>query len=97
MGILSLADCSGSDAIAMDMGGTTTDIALLADGVPLLEPLGVTIEGHKTLIRGLKTSSLGLGGDSRVRVDKGRPAASGPGGKARRRPSAGPGPPRRTR
>jgi N-methylhydantoinase A/oxoprolinase/acetone carboxylase beta subunit len=71
MGILSLADCSGSDAIAMDMGGTTTDIALLADGVPLLEPLGVTIEGHKTLIRGLKTRSLGLGGDSRVRVDKG--------------------------
>jgi N-methylhydantoinase A/oxoprolinase/acetone carboxylase beta subunit len=71
MGIMSLADCSGSDAIAMDMGGTTTDIALLADGVPLLEPLGVTIEGHKTLIRGLKTRSLGLGGDSRVRVDKG--------------------------
>jgi N-methylhydantoinase A/oxoprolinase/acetone carboxylase beta subunit len=71
MGILSLADCSGSDAIAMDMGGTTTDIALLADGVPLLEPLGVTIEGHRTLIRGLKTRSIGLGGDSRVRVDRG--------------------------
>ena len=71
MGILSLVDCSGSDAIAMDMGGTTTDIALLADGVPLLEPLGVTIEGHRTLIRGLKTKSIGLGGDSRVRVDNG--------------------------
>ncbi len=71
MGIMSLADCSGTDAIAMDMGGTTTDIALLADGVPLLEPQGVTIEGHKTLIRGLKTRSIGLGGDSRVRVDKG--------------------------
>ena len=71
LGIMSLADCSGSDAIAMDMGGTTTDIALLADGVPLLEPLGVTIEGHKTLIRGLKTRSIGLGGDSRVRVDQG--------------------------
>ena len=72
MGILSLADCSGSDAVALDMGGTTTDIALLADGVPLLEPLGVTIEGHRTLIRGLKTRSIGLGGDSRVRVDGGR-------------------------
>ena len=44
----------------------------MADGVPLLEPLGVTIEGHKTLIRGLKTRSIGLGGDSRVRVDKGK-------------------------
>ena len=72
MGILSLAECSGADAVAVDMGGTTTDIALLADGVPLLEPLGVTIEGHKTLIRGLKTRSIGLGGDSRVRVDDGR-------------------------
>ncbi|NPV04737.1 MAG: hydantoinase/oxoprolinase family protein [Syntrophaceae bacterium] len=72
MGILSLADCAGADAVAVDMGGTTTDIALLADGVPLLEPLGVTIEGHRTLIRGLKTRSLGLGGDSRVRVDDGR-------------------------
>ncbi len=72
MGILSLADCSGSDSIAVDMGGTTTDIALLADGVPLLEPLGVTIEEHKTLIRGLKTRSIGLGGDSRVRVDNGQ-------------------------
>ncbi|MCU0532125.1 MAG: hydantoinase/oxoprolinase family protein, partial [Syntrophales bacterium] len=49
-----------------------TDIALLADGVPLLEPLGVTIEGHRTLIRGLKTKSIGLGGDSRVRVDNGQ-------------------------
>lgn len=71
MGILSLDDCSGADAVAVDMGGTTTDIALLADGVPLLEPLGVTIEGHRTLIRGLKTKSIGLGGDSRVRVDNG--------------------------
>ena len=72
MGILSLDDCSGADAVAVDMGGTTTDIALLADGVPLLEPLGVTIEGHRTLIRGLKTKSIGLGGDSRVRVDNGQ-------------------------
>lgn len=72
MGILSLADCSGADAVILDMGGTTTDIALLAGGVPLLEPLGVTIEGHRTLIRGLKTRSIGLGGDSRVRVDGGR-------------------------
>lgn len=72
MGILSLDDCSGADAVAVDVGGTTTDIALLADGVPLLEPLGVTIEGHRTLIRGLKTKSIGLGGDSRVRVDNGQ-------------------------
>ena len=70
MGILSLTGGT-ADAVAMDIGGTTTDIALFSGGVPLLEPLGVTIEGHKTLIRGLKTRSLGVGGDSRVRYENG--------------------------
>lgn len=54
------------DAILLDIGGTTTDIAILADGVPLLEPYGVTIQGRPTLIRALNTRSVGLGGDSAV-------------------------------
>jgi len=71
MGILSLTNGS-RDAVALDIGGTTTDIAIFAGGTPLLEPLGVTIEGHKTLIRGLLTKSIGIGGDSRVRYENGR-------------------------
>jgi len=71
MGVLSMAKCN-EDAIALDIGGTTTDIAIFADGVPLLESLGVTIEGHKTLIRGLRTRSIGLGGDSIVRCENGK-------------------------
>lgn len=71
MGILSMAKCD-EDAVALDIGGTTTDIAVFADGVPLLENLGVTIEGHKTLIRGLRTRSIGLGGDSAVRSEGGK-------------------------
>ncbi|HOO90385.1 MAG TPA: hydantoinase/oxoprolinase family protein [Syntrophales bacterium] len=70
MGILSMINDS-KDAVALDIGGTTTDIAIFADGTPLLEPLGVTIEGHKTLIRGLLTRSIGIGGDSRIRYDDG--------------------------
>jgi len=54
------------DAILLDIGGTTTDIAILVDGVPLLEPYGVTVQGRPTLIRALNTRSVGLGGDSRV-------------------------------
>lgn len=81
MGILSLTD-SSKDAIALDVGGTTTDIAIFAGGVPLLEPLGVTIKGHKTLIRGLRTRSIGIGGDSRVTYENGElrvgPERSGP-------------------
>jgi N-methylhydantoinase A/oxoprolinase/acetone carboxylase beta subunit len=71
MGILTTTGCN-SDAIALDIGGTTTDIAVFADGVPLFEPFGVTIEGHKTLIRGLRTRSIGVGGDSVVRLREGR-------------------------
>ncbi len=68
MGILSVAHTT-DDAVALDIGGTTTDIAIFADGAPLLEPLGVTIAGHKTLIRGLRTRSIGVGGDSVVHYD----------------------------
>jgi N-methylhydantoinase A len=71
MGILATTGCT-SDAIALDIGGTTTDIAVFADGVPLFEPFGVTIEGHKTLIRGLRTRSIGVGGDSVVRCREGK-------------------------
>ncbi|MHB9099443.1 MAG: hydantoinase/oxoprolinase family protein [Syntrophales bacterium] len=70
MGILTMTGCS-EDAIALDIGGTTTDIAIFADGLPLLEAFGVTIEGHKTLIRGLRTKSIGIGGDSTVRFQGG--------------------------
>ncbi len=67
MGVLGLTNCS-TDAVVLDIGGTTTDIALLADGVPLLQPQGAVIGGRKTLIRGLRIQSIGAGGDSRVKV-----------------------------
>ena len=70
MGIVTMTGCD-KDAIALDIGGTTTDIAVFADGVPLLEAFGVTIEGRKTLIRGLRTRSIGVGGDSVVRLREG--------------------------
>lgn len=71
MGIITATDCR-SDAIALDIGGTTTDISVFADGVPLFEPFGITIEGHKTLIRGLRTRSIGVGGDSVAKVRDGK-------------------------
>lgn len=65
MGCLALS-ADSQDAILLDIGGTTTDISLLVDGGPLLEPYGIDIAGRPTLIRALKTKSIGLGGDSRV-------------------------------
>ncbi len=68
MGCLALQEAS-DDAILLDIGGTTTDIAIFADGSPLLEPYGVTIGDRPTLIRALNTRSVGLGGDSTVAFD----------------------------
>lgn len=70
MGVLATA-CISDDAVALDIGGTTTDISVFAEGVPLLEPSGVTIDERKTLIRGLYTKSIGVGGDSVVKIENG--------------------------
>ncbi len=69
MGALALTPRSG-DFVVVDIGGTTTDIALFADGQPLMEPYGVTVMGRPTLIRALNTKSVALGGDSHVVVEK---------------------------
>ncbi len=67
MGALPFA-CGTGDTLVLDIGGTTTDMAVLIGRVPLLEPLGGEIGGHRTLIRSLKTRSIALGGDSAVSV-----------------------------
>jgi N-methylhydantoinase A len=70
MGTLTFADRT-KEEVVLDIGGTTTDIAILVDGVPLLKPLGIRMGGFNTLVRGLRTFSLGVGGDSWVRVQGG--------------------------
>ncbi|WP_027359300.1 hydantoinase/oxoprolinase family protein [Desulforegula conservatrix] len=70
MGALASAP-KDKDIIVLDIGGTTTDIAILISGVPVLEPAGIKIGAYKTLIRSLKTKSIGMGGDSFVRVEDG--------------------------
>jgi len=67
MGALPFA-AEDKDTLVLDIGGTTTDMAVLVRRSPLLEPLGGEIGGFKTLIRSLRTKSIGLGGDSVVRV-----------------------------
>jgi N-methylhydantoinase A/oxoprolinase/acetone carboxylase beta subunit len=59
------------DTLVMDIGGTTTDLAVLIDRAPVLNPLGIKLANHKTLIRSLETLSIGLGGDSAVKVNDG--------------------------
>ncbi|MCP4020393.1 MAG: hydantoinase/oxoprolinase family protein [Desulfobacteraceae bacterium] len=56
------------DAIVLDIGGTTTDIAILVDKTPLLEPVGIRRGQYKSLIRSLRTDSEGIGGDSKISI-----------------------------
>lgn len=60
------------DTLVLDIGGTTTDMAVLIDQAPVLDPLGIELMAYKTLIRSLNTLSIGIGGDSRVQVVNGQ-------------------------
>jgi len=70
MGTLAFADPTREEVV-LDIGGTTTDIAILVDGAPLLKPLGIRMGGYNTLVRALRTVSIGVGGDSWVRLENG--------------------------
>jgi N-methylhydantoinase A/oxoprolinase/acetone carboxylase beta subunit len=67
MGIVALCDIT-RDAVVLDIGGTTTDIAIFADGAPLIEKEGISLQSYPTLVRALKTRSIGVGGDSAIHV-----------------------------
>ncbi len=60
------------DTLVMDIGGTTTDMAVLIKRAPILDPLGINLGKYKTLIRSLETLSIGLGGDSTVNLVDGK-------------------------
>ena len=70
MGSLAFAP-DEDEALIFDIGGTTTDMAVMVNGVPLLDPAGIELGGYKSLIRALETHSIGLGGDSHVRLENG--------------------------
>lgn len=71
MGISALENTK-TDSIYLDIGGTTTDIFFLADGVPLFEPTGIEIDNRKTLVRSIFSHSIGLGGDSVIKIIDGK-------------------------
>jgi len=50
--------------VVMDIGGTTTDLALILNGVPLISERGASVNGIPVPSRALAVSSLALGGDT---------------------------------
>lgn len=60
------------DAVVVDMGGTTTDTAMLRDGRVETDENGSYVGEHKTHVRALRIRTLGLGGDSFIAWNRGR-------------------------
>lgn len=54
------------DGWVVDIGGTTTDIAYLADGLPGLNESGAQVGRWQTMVEAVDVHTLGLGGDSLI-------------------------------
>jgi N-methylhydantoinase A/oxoprolinase/acetone carboxylase beta subunit len=67
-----------SNAIVMDVGGTSTDVGLLIDGFPRESALAVEIGGVRTNYRMPDLISIGLGGGSLVHEPDEEGPAAGP-------------------
>ena len=57
------------DALVVDMGGTTTDIAVLRDGSPRRSTSGAMVGSWRTMVEAIDIRTVGLGGDSEVVLD----------------------------
>jgi N-methylhydantoinase A/oxoprolinase/acetone carboxylase beta subunit len=66
------------DVMVADMGGTTTDIALLHEGRPVLNRDGATLGGWQTMVEAIAIHTSGLGGDSEIRWDEREGLVAGP-------------------
>ncbi|THH34740.1 hydantoinase/oxoprolinase family protein [Aliishimia ponticola] len=54
------------DALVSDIGGTTTDVAVLRGGVPAIDPMGARVGPFRTMVEAVAMRTTGLGGDSEV-------------------------------
>lgn len=58
------------DFIVSDMGGTTTDIAVVSGGRPRVRAEGALVGHFRTMVEAVDVRTSGLGGDSEVHFDR---------------------------
>jgi len=58
--------CKEPQLLVSDMGGTTTDVALIRNGQPTLDAAGATVGGWRTMVEAISIATYGLGGDSAI-------------------------------
>ncbi|HHY40885.1 MAG TPA: hydantoinase/oxoprolinase family protein [Syntrophaceticus sp.] len=66
------------DALVLDMGGTTTDIAVLTNEVPKINDEGAVVGGWRTRVKAAEINTYGIGGDSYIQIDKDKKLIIGP-------------------
>jgi N-methylhydantoinase A/oxoprolinase/acetone carboxylase beta subunit len=54
------------EALVSDIGGTTTDVAVLRGGLPVIDPAGARVGPYRTMVEAVAMRTTGLGGDSEV-------------------------------
>lgn len=58
------------DVVVMDVGGTTTDMAMVTKGKVSIKEDGANLGGFKTCVRAADICTIGLGGDSKIVINK---------------------------
>ncbi len=66
-----MAICNEENSIIVDMGGTTTDIAIVKNSLVKKVTDGISIGKWRTFVKGVYINTIGLGGDSRIIADEG--------------------------
>lgn len=65
-----------AEAVIADIGGTTTDIAVMRNGRAVISTDGATVGGHRTMVTAVEMHTIGLGGDSELHRDQRKPGAA---------------------
>jgi N-methylhydantoinase A/oxoprolinase/acetone carboxylase beta subunit len=76
VGGMELTGCK--DALILDIGGTTSDLALIRDGLTILSDEGVDVGSWRTGTKAIRIRTIGLGGDSILSFDKNDGLTIGP-------------------
>jgi N-methylhydantoinase A/oxoprolinase/acetone carboxylase beta subunit len=66
------------DFIVADMGGTTTDVAVVSGGRPVISAEGALVGAWRTMVEAVDVRTSGLGGDSQVEFDRQHRLCVGP-------------------
>ncbi len=66
------------DALVVDVGGTTTDIALIQGGQVTVSEEGATVGDYKTAVKAANLLSIALGGDSHIALGREKEITIGP-------------------